>query len=182
MTASTVSSTAIINKLAVSSVAAVTYSALGNESDARTKTITGTIELATTSIDETGDIALLFPVQGNHRLVSLVIFNDDMDSNGTPTLAADVGLYKDPNAAGTSATAVSATAYATAITTLQSANTTGVEIAFEARNIDKMGQTVAVDGGESEHSKVRYVGLTITTTAATPVAGTLTWRAIVSVP
>lgn len=177
MAAATTSSSYITNKTAVSSVAAVTYNSIGADGDGRSHVIIGTTELATTRLDDVGDVTLLFALKGNDRLARLILFNDDMDSNGTPTLAINVGLYKDVNAAGTSATAVSASAYASASTTLQSAVTSGTDVTFSARNIDKAGQTVAEDGGESVHSSPRYVGIAVSTAAATAVAGTISWRA-----
>jgi hypothetical protein len=179
MTAATTSSTVVTNTLLAGTGAAGSYNTLGQSGDCKNRSCVGTVELATTRIDDVGDVTLLFPVKGNERLTSLVIFNDDMDSHSTPTLAVDVGIYKNPSAAGTSATVVDADGYASAITTLQAANTSGVEVAFEARDINTLGQDVAADGGESSHSALRYVGITVTTAAATAVAGTLSWRATV---
>lgn len=178
MAISKVSSSIITNKFAMPPV----RNAIGAESSGKVRVIQGSMEVATTSIDEIGDVVLMFPVQGNERIVSLKIFNDDMDSNGSPALAADVGLYKDVNAAGTAATVVDADAYASAITTLQAANAVGVEVMCEARDIANIGRTVAADGGESAHCNPRYVGLTITAAAATAVAGTLSWVALVVEP
>lgn len=176
MTASKVSSAVITNRKANPP----TYNAIGAAGDAKVRCVVGTVEVATTSIDEVGDVVLLAPVRGNERVISLVIFNDDLDSNATPTLAVDVGIYKDVSDDGTAATVVDADAYASAVTTLQAANTAGVEVAHEARNVDKIGQTVAADGGESAHNAERFVGITVTTEAATAAAGTLSWRMLVA--
>lgn len=176
MTATTVSSGVITN--ALTNTTAVTYNALGSRGDARAKVVTGTMEVATTSIDETGDIVLLFPCKGTDRLTSLVLFNDDLDVHATPTLAVDVGIYKDVNVAGTSATVVDADALGSAITTLQAANTTGVEVRFEAADINGINKAVWELGGESAATAAtRYIGLTVTTGGATATAGTLSWRA-----
>lgn len=176
MTASTVSSSVITNRKATPP----TYNSLGASGDAKVRCSVGSVAVATTSIDEQDDVVLLFPIKQNERLISLVIFNDDLDSNCTPALAADVGLYKDVSSDGTSATVVDQDAYASAITTLQAANTTGVEVAFEARNITGMGQTVATDGGESDGSNERQVGITVTTAAGTAAAGDISWRALIA--
>lgn len=169
MTASTISSTAITNKLANPPV----YNTVAYEKGKVVKFV-GSIAIATTSLDETGDIVLLQEVPGQLRITSIKLFNDDLDS-GSPALAADLGIYKNPSADGTSATVVDADAYASADTSLQAAVTVGTELAFEARNINVMGQTVAVDGAESEHNDPRYIGLTVTTAAGTAAAGDLSW-------
>ncbi len=68
--------------------------------------------------------------------------------------SADVGIYKQD------LSVVDADAYASAITTLRSANTTGVEVAFEARDINKCGQKVWQDAGLSSDSGLTYfIGL-----------------------
>lgn len=179
MTASIVSSSYVTNAKANPPV----QDPLGAHSRAKVRVIMGTMELATTSIDEIGDKAMLFNIKGNERLISLKIFNDDLDSGSA--LAINVGLYKDVSPAGTAATAVSAACYASAITTLQAANVAGVDLiqsSSAARNIDKMGQDVAADGGESAHSNTRTVGIAASTAAGTPVAGSISWIALVISP
>ena len=174
MTASVVSSTQVTNALATPP----TYVDIAQSGNGRNSTIMGTIEVATTSIDDVGDIVVLAEVRGSDRIRSIRVFNDDLDAHATPTLAVDVGLYKSVTAAGTGATVVDADAYASAITTLQAANSSGVEVMCEARDIAKIGkadQTVAVDGGESAHDDKRYIAMTVTATAATAAAGTVSF-------
>lgn len=133
-----------------------------------------THEAATTSIDEAADVILLCPLNWTDRVMSIKIFNDDLDSHSTPTLACDVGLYK-VNVNDGTVTLIDADAYASAITTLQAANTAGVEIAFEARDIIKVGQTVLTDAALTAVpvDVVPVIGLTMTTAAATAVAGSI---------
>lgn len=179
MTASTVSSSIVTN--AIYSPTGVTFNTTNESGTSAVFVYSGTIEVATTSLDEIGDVIQLFNVRGQDRILALWLFHDDLDSNVSPALAYDVGLYKNSNKAGTSSTVVDADAYASAITAGQAAGTAGVNYAFEARNIDKMGQTVASDGGEStQHDSVRHVALTITTAAATAAAGTISWYALVA--
>ena len=65
--------------------------------------------------------------------------------------------------------------YATAITTLQAANTAGVEVAFEARNVNAIANFAWEDGGLSEDPKVPLrIALTISNVAATAAAGDIT--------
>lgn len=181
MTASTISSSIITNQH--SNTGAITYNELGAKADAKLRIACGSMEVATTSIDEQGDVILLFPVRGNESIVSLYLFNDDLDSGSTPALAVDVGLYKNVNGAGTSATVVDQDAIASAITQLQAASVVGAELRFEADDIANIQDPVWTIGGESSaHSDVRYVGLTVTTAAATAAAGTLSWRAYIVSP
>ncbi len=98
----------------------------------------GTIALAVADLGA-NDTVMLAPIPSNASITSIKIFNDDLDSGTTNT--ADVGIYKQD------LSVVDADAYASAITTLRSANTTGVEVAFEARDINKMGQKVWQDAG-----------------------------------
>ena len=83
----------------------------------------GTIALAVADLGA-NDTVMLAPIPSNASITSIKIFNDDLDSGTTNT--ADVGIYKQD------LSVVDADAYASAITTLRSANTTGVEVAFEA--------------------------------------------------
>ena len=112
---------------------------------------TGTIALAVADLGA-NDTVMLAPIPSNASITSIKIFNDDLDSSTTNT--ADVGIYKQD------LSVVDADAYASAITTLRSANTTGVEVAFEARDINKCGQKVWQDAGLSSDSGLTYfVGL-----------------------
>lgn len=172
----TIASSSVITNLK----SGTTYNRLGAVGDARHKSASGTMEIATTSIDEVGDTVLLFRLKGTDQLQSLVLFNDDLDSNGAPTLAINVGVYKDVSKDGTAATTVNATCIATAATLLQAANTTGVELRFEAADINTINKAIWELAGEtSATSADRYIGISVSTAAATAAAGTLSWRAMV---
>ena len=111
----------------------------------------GTIALAAGDLSAT-DTVMLAPVPTNASITSIKLFNDDLDSGSTNT--TDVGLYT------TAIAAVDDDAYASAITDLRGAVTTGTEVAFEARNINKMGQKVWEDAGQSsDPGGYYYVGL-----------------------
>jgi hypothetical protein len=112
---------------------------------------TGTIALAAgdLSVDDT---VMLAPIPSNASVTSIKLFNDDLDSGTTNT--ADVGLYN------TDLSVVDADAYASAITDLRGAVTVGTEVAFEARNINKMGQKVWQDAGlTSDPALTYFVGI-----------------------
>lgn len=113
----------------------------------------GTIALGSGDLSSS-DTVMLAPIPTNAAIISIKLFNDDLDSGTTNT--CDVGLW----------TAVSSPAvkdddcYASAITDLRGAVTTGTEVAFEARNVNLMGQRVWEDAGDSTDPGGHYfVGL-----------------------
>ena len=111
----------------------------------------GTIALASGDLSAT-DTVMLAPIPTNASVSSIKLFNDDLDS-GT-TMTTDVGLYT------TAIVAVDDDAYASAITDLRGAVTTGTEVAFEARDINKCGQKVWEDAGQSsDPGGYYYIGL-----------------------
>lgn len=143
------------------------------------------IEVATTSIDEVGDIILMAPIPSNAKILSIQILNDDLDSNATPTLAADVGLYysgKNNVVAGVakaSGVVVDADCFATAITNLQAAAVVPGEVRFE-RGAGTVGDIVdivkeawEVGGLTADCGGLLYIGLTITAVSATAAAGSI---------
>tara|TARA_R100001594_G_scaffold723_6_gene2863 strand:- start:491 stop:988 length:498 start_codon:yes stop_codon:yes gene_type:complete len=111
----------------------------------------GTIALASGDLSAS-DTVMLAPVPTNASITSIKLFNDDLDSGTTNT--CDVGLWT------TAVAAVDDDCYASAITDLRGAVVTGTEVAFEARNINTMGQKVWEDAGQSsDPGGVYYVGL-----------------------
>ena len=111
----------------------------------------GTIALAAGDLSAT-DTVMLAPIPTNASNSSIKLYNDDLDSASTNT--TDVGLWT------TDIVAVDDDAYASAITDLRGAVTTGTEVAFEARNFNKMGQKVWEDAGQSsDPGGYYYVGL-----------------------
>ncbi len=171
MTASTAKSTLITNLEASPSLQG-SFGQTGNG----LKVAFVTNSVATTSTDEQNDIFLFLPVPSGAVPVSLMVFNDDLDSGATPALAVDVGLYYGNDIAGkTSGTAIDVDCFASAITTLQAANTTGVEILFEALDINKIGKPLWEIGSlTSNPGGTLYVGMKATTAAATAAEGDVT--------
>lgn len=135
----------------------------------RVRVAQGTIALATTDLD-VSDIVMLAPLPTSASIVSLKLAADDLDSNGSPTLAWNVGLYT------TAGVAVDADCYATAITLGQAA-TAFTEYRYEAANINTCGQQLWEDGGVSTNPDggQYYVALTASTGAATAAAGDLSF-------
>ena len=126
----------------------------------------GTIALAAGDLSAS-DTVMLAPIPSNASISSIKIFNDDLDSATTNT--ADVGLYT------TALAVVDADAYASAITDLRApVAAPGTEVAFEARNINKMGQKVWQDAGlSSDPGTVYFVGISFP--AAGDTAGDLSF-------
>jgi hypothetical protein len=125
----------------------------------------GTIALAAGDLSAT-DTVMLAPIPSNASISSIKLYNDDLDSGTTNT--ADVGLYKQD------LSVVDADAYASAITDLRGAVKTGTEVAFEARDINKMGQKVWQDAGLSSDPGLTYfVGISFP--AAGDTAGDLSF-------
>tara|TARA_R110001583_G_scaffold116290_2_gene266933 strand:+ start:353 stop:862 length:510 start_codon:yes stop_codon:yes gene_type:complete len=108
------------------------------------RTAMGTIALAAGDLSAT-DTVMLAPIPSNAGIVSIVLYNDDIDS-GT-TITCDVGVYSE---SGGTFTAQDDDAYASAITTFRGAVAgAGTDVTFEARAIEKHGQAVWEDAGLS---------------------------------
>lgn len=171
MTASTVKSTYITN------LVASPQTVLPRTAKGRVHCDVDAVEVATTSIDEIGDVILLGLVPSNARVRRLILRNEDLDSHGTPTLAVDVGLYYTgighSDSTKTMGTVVDADAFASAITTLQSANLAGTDVRVEATDtIDEcLMEAWEAAGLSADCGGQLAVGLTVTAAAATAVAG-----------
>ncbi len=142
-----------------------------------------TIAAGTGDIDD-NDVIMFAEIPSNAKIASILVYNDDLDSGGTPSLATNVGLYNgkttftDTDASSTSYAAeavLDEDCYASAITTLQAANTSGVEVAFEARNVNAVANFIWEDGGLSSDPGVPLrVAFTMSAAAATAAAGDIT--------
>lgn len=133
----------------------------------RMRVACGTIALATTEM-EAGDTIMLAPIPTSAAVISIKIFNDDLDSGTTVTMHC--GLYT----ADGNVTAKDVDAYASATTDLRAAVLVGTEIAFEARNINLMGQRVWEDAGDSTDPGGHYL-IGLETDAAGNTAGDLSF-------
>ena len=117
-----------------------------------------------------GDTIMLAMVPSNAAVVSIKIFNDDLDSGTTHTM--NIGLYT--VAEDGSVTIKDVDAYASATTDCRAAVTTGTEVAFEARNINVMGQRVWQDAGDSSDPGGHYA-IGFESEAAGDTAGDLSY-------
>jgi len=133
----------------------------------RMRVACGTIALVAGDLSA-GDTIMLTPIPTNAAVVSIKIYNDDLDSGTDVTM--HVGLYT----ADGNSTVVDVDAYASATTDLRGAVLTGTELAFEARNISKMGQRVWEDAGATSDPGGHYfIGLE--TDAAGDTSGDLSF-------
>ncbi len=185
MTASTVKSSALTAQL-------VTDPRTPQVNGKQLQVYTDTHEAATTSIDETGDVILFKGIHSSAILHQLIVMTDDLDSHATPTLAYDIGVYNGPDkfvvpVSGTDTAyaafaVVDADAFASAITVGQAATTTTMaNQRFEAADIAGLNKPLwELLGMDRDPNKVFTVGMTITTTAATPVAGTISVQGLLS--
>jgi hypothetical protein len=140
------------------------------------KVFMDTIAAGTGDIDD-DDIILLAEVPSNAKILSIKIFNDDLDSGSG--LATDVGVYNGPIATSSYAAnaVIDRDAYATASGVLASAVLTGTEVAFEARNVNAISNFVWEDAGLSSDPGVPLrIALTIETVAGTAAAGDITMQ------
>lgn len=142
-----------------------------------------TIEVAITSEDEVGDIILITPINSNDVILDVLLLNDALDA--VASLAVDVGLYysgiggTQANLGNVSGTVVDADCFASASAILQAAVTSWTSVRFEAAGADiaNVGQEAwEVAGLSADPGGKFYVGLTVTTPAATDAAGTLVCR------
>tara|TARA_R100000808_G_scaffold8275_1_gene23553 strand:- start:836 stop:1345 length:510 start_codon:yes stop_codon:yes gene_type:complete len=135
----------------------------------RVRVAQGTIELATTDIDN-NDVIMLVPLPVGVSITSIKLAADDLDSGGSPSLTFNVGLYQ------TDGTVKDEDCYASAITLGQAA-TAFTEYAFEARNINLCGQRVWEDAGDSSQPSDAqyYLAVTVQAAAATAAAGDMSF-------
>ena len=139
-------------------------------SGGRLRVAQGTVALATTDLD-IGDIVHLAVLPAEASVVSIRLASDDLDSNGTPLLTWDVGVYT------TAKVASDIDAFASAITLGQAA-TVFTEYAFEARVIEECGQKLYLDAAATlaSHDNQYYISLTCFAAAATAAAGDISYN------
>jgi len=109
----------------------------------RRRGIVGTVAVAAS--DDDGSTYVLAPVRSSWTIPSIRLYNDAI-TGGT---GYDVGLYD------SGLTAVNDAAYAATVS-LASASTDGVEVAFNARDITRIGQKVWQDAGQTADPMVWY--------------------------
>lgn len=134
--------------------------------------------LVSADLDEAGDKSLYGPIPSNAVLTEVAILNDDLDSDGTPALAVDVGLAysgiggKQNFEGRSSGDIIDADALASASDALQAANVKWESVRFEADDIvDVKKEAWEVAGLSEDPGGLFYIALSVTTAAATAAAG-----------
>ena len=132
---------------------------------------------ASTGDLDNDDIVVMAQVPSNAKIVSLMIYNDDLNSaSGTH----NVGLYNGPQAYTISGTTTAAAAvidedcYVTDSQAFRAAVKEPVELLAETRDINAIANFVWEDGGLSEDPKVPLrIAVTMSATG-TAIAGDIT--------
>lgn len=129
--------------------------------------------IATTSLDEVGDLMLFGPIPSNAVILDVLHLNDDLDSGGTG-LDINAGLYysgiggtqtKDGN---TSGTVIDADCFASDSDAFTAAVTVWTSLRFEADDIVDVGKEAwDVAGLSADPGGLFYVGLAVGTNVAT---------------
>lgn len=175
MTASTVKSTNATN-LALGGTSQASQS---STSQGRTSRFIDSATVATTSLDDTGDIVLLCPIPSNIRLAALALYNDDLDSSTGLTLDIGIANGADKFVDGSTSYApfapISAALFTSALAD-QSAITAGtnVVIANAVSHVDELNQPLWQRAGlAADPQRTFLVQVKVNHVATTPVAGRL---------
>jgi len=135
-----------------------------------------TVNIGTASdFNADGDYIVMAQVPSNAKIQSITLYNDSMDS-GTDS-SVDVGIRSGQvpfTVSGTSYSKdeqINQNAYANGLTTLQSANTSGAEVAFDNRDIKNINNHVWEDAGLSDDPGV-YLRIELHQTASVSGAQT----------
>jgi hypothetical protein len=115
------------------------------------------LTIATTSLDEVGDVVVFLAIPTNRRIVAVFGKNADLDSNGSPALVADV-ICRTLDSSGTATDVVLGT-----LTTKLQATTSDNSWMFAPNHI--VAQNASGYG---------HIGIKVTTAAATAAAGNVT--------
>lgn len=137
----------------------------------RVRSLNGNVALATGDMDD-NDIVILAGVPTNATILSIKIANDEIDAHATPTSKFNLGLYADD----LGVTVKDEDVYATAVAS-PGVITAFIDLAFEARGIEKSGQKVWQDAGDSvdPHSEY-FVAITFSAAMATAAAGDIAFQ------
>ncbi len=136
------------------------------------------VTVTTAMIDNADDNIILLRLDPDDRPVSVKFWNTDLDSDGAPALAVNVGCWRIPNEGrkGETPVVLDADAFASAATFLQAA-ADGTEVMHEDKTphpITDRGQKMwEIAGLTAKPAYDIYIGLDVTTAAATAATGTI---------
>lgn len=139
--------------------------------------------VATTSLDEAGDVTLFCPIPSNAVILDVLVLCDDLDVNATETLALDWGLYysgiggtqaDDGNVSGT---VIDADCFAADSVLFDNAITSWLSVRYLTDNIvDIKKEAWEVGGLTADPGGILYIGMNIGVVSATPTAGDVVVR------
>lgn len=143
------------------------------------KVLIDTKTVATTSVDEIGDVVLFAPIPSNAIIIDVLFKNADLDSGG-PTLTMNVGLYYfgDDNLITTTTEfgdVVDADCIADGSTIFQAVKTTFTSVGPLIGDSGKRAWELA--GLTSDPGGQFCIGLTVKAAATTPASGAVQMRA-----
>lgn len=151
------------------------------------KTLIDQDVIPTTSTDEANDVFLFGPLPSDAIVLDFTVLRDDLESAGG-NLAVNCGVFysgiggrqsleeiDDP--IRTSGTVIDADAFASAVTTFQSAGVTYTSLRFEAANITSAVQPLwEVAGLSADPGGYVYLGFTVSTAGGTEAEGDVVVR------
>lgn len=145
------------------------------------KVVVDQVAVTTGYLDGTDDNIYLGLIPSNAVILDVRFLNDDLDSHGTPTLAANVGLVYTGIGSGqvnkSFGDAADVDCFGTAVTTFQAANVTWTSLRCEADDIvDVTKEAWEVAGLSSDPGGYFAVVLDLSTAAATAAAGDIVMR------
>lgn len=136
------------------------------------------IALPTTALDNADDSFVLCPLPSNAVVLNVSVKNDVLD--GVADLAANIGVAfsgqggSQKRLGNTVGTVIDADAFASAVTTFQTATLVWTELTNEAGDIADIGQELWEYGSLTEDpGGLLYILVDLTVAAATPTAGDL---------
>lgn len=135
-----------------------------NVNHGRKRAVCATLE--TVNGDSIGSIYRMVRVHSSWRLTSILLLCDAIT-----TCAADLGLYQTIASPANGGAVASVSCYATAAS-LATASTTGIELAYEFKDVANLQRSVWQDAGATADTN-RWYDLAFTLTAAAASAGTL---------
>lgn len=135
-----------------------------------------TLEATTAMLDNADDVIRMITLPSTFRPLSIKLMADDLDSDGSPALTFNVGLYY-----SASDTAAETDIFATAITEAQAVITAaqlkngGLDVLYEAYDYANVGKMLwEIAGLTTDPQQTLDVVLDVGTAAATAQAGTIT--------
>jgi hypothetical protein len=145
----------------------------------RVKFVTDSVSVDSGSPLAADDVILFAPIPSNAKIHRVNIRNDDLDSNGTPTLDVDWGLFysgiggNQVSEGNTIGTVLDKDAFVADSIDLQSGNKAGTDVRYGDADLDTKDNEAWEFGGAltADPGGVLFLGATVITAAATAASG-----------